>query len=141
MLKLSSKTIITANEWNQIPREIQYIITSSGITLTSDLDQLAIALANYAARATFYVGSGTANSQQLTTLSGFPLITSYNLGMLVHWRPSVANTGTTTIFVDSAGGVNLRKESTGGVLTGGELVTTKDAKARHDGSVFLLLGV
>lgn len=146
MERLSGKVdgdIVDSTKFNILPLEIQTVIVQSGLTLSADLNQFAIALANFASIAGFYTGGGTADVQTLTTLSPFPISVAYFNGKLVHWRPTNANAGATTINIDGRGAKDLKKDSDGLALSASDLITARDAKARFDfgNDYFRLLGV
>ncbi len=131
---------LTAVEWNEVPSEMQNIIeaTTYAQTLSSgDLDQLGKGVSGYAASATFYTGSGTANAHIATKLAGLQAPPNYGNGMVVRFRPSNANTAGATINVDSLGVKTIKKED-GTVLSAGDLGTDRDAWLRYDGTDFLL---
>ncbi len=131
---------LTADEWNEMPTEIQNIITNALYTqtlITGDLNQLGKGVAGYAASATFYTGSGTANAHIATPLSGMQTPPNYGDGMVVRFRPSTANTAAATINVNSLGVKSIKKED-GSALGPGDLDTTRDAWIRYNGTDFLL---
>lgn len=129
---------LTADEWNQIPSEIQNVIEAWNQTLISgDVNQLGKGIAAYAAAGQFYTGSGTANAHIATKLSGIQAPPEYSTGMVVRFRPSNANTAAATINVDSLGIKSIKKED-GSALGPGDLDTNRDAWIRYDGTNFLL---
>lgn len=143
MQDLNDKAIdgtLTAVEWNELPSEIQNVIEATTYlqTLSSgDLDQLGKGIAGYAASATFYTGTGTANAHIATKLSGMQAPPNYGSGMVVRFRPSNVNTAAATINVDGLGVKTIKKED-GSTLGPGDLDTTRDAWLRYDGTDFLL---
>ena len=57
--KLTGQSL-TAAEWNQMPSELQNIITAFGQGLSSiDLNQLGKSIAGYAANGNFFTDSGS----------------------------------------------------------------------------------
>lgn len=96
---------LTASEWNQVPSELQNIITGTGQTLTSaDLNQLGKGVAGYVATADVYTSSGVADAYVLSPISGYQGPTSYFDGMRVRFIPNVANTGgSVTVNVNGLG--------------------------------------
>lgn len=143
MQELSNQILggtLTSEQFNQLAEEIQFVIASTGASLGAPVNQFAEALSEYASRNSFYIGTGTANAQILTRQSGFPGFPKVRLGMEFYWRPSVANTGATTLNVESKGVVTIKRESSGADLSANDLITTKDAKVTFDGTNFLLKG-
>ncbi len=129
---------LTAVEWNELPTEIQNVIEAWGQTLTSgDLDQLGKGIAAYAAASQFYTGSGTANAHIATPLGTVQSPSDYFTGMIVRFRPSIANTAAATVNVNSLGIKSIKKEN-GTDLSPGDLDTIRDAWIRYDGTNFLL---
>lgn len=62
---------LTAAEWNQLASEIQNIIDQTGQAFSStNLNQLGLGIAEYAANGDFYTDSGTANNYVLTAIGG-----------------------------------------------------------------------
>lgn len=129
---------LTADEWNEVPSELQNIIEAVGIALSSgDLNQLGKGLASYSAVSTFYTCTGGTLAYIATKIGSFQAPASYNNGMIVRFRPNVNNTGATTINVNALGVKSVLSES-GQVLTGGEFSTTRDVQLRYDGSDFFI---
>jgi hypothetical protein len=93
-------TSLSADYFNDIPRELENLIQSAGIALAtppagSDLNQAGKAVAVYAGGGDFYIGGGTANAQTLTPLGSHRQVPEYFAGLRVRFRPSASNTSTT----------------------------------------------
>lgn len=127
---------LTADEFNQIPSELENAITSTGQTLTSsDLNQLAKALAVYVAKGDFYQTSGTANAIVLSSISNMQAPSAYSLGMRIRFIPSLNNTDIVTIKLNNLSTVNLYNNS-GSNLVANDLVANQIYTATFDGSNF-----
>lgn len=108
--KITGDTL-AASEWNEVPTELQNVITDTGQSLTSsDLDQLGKGIKTYASDADFYVESGAANVYVLTSQTGRQPCPAYTLGMRIRFIPGNNNTGSSTVDVDSLGVRNLYDE-------------------------------
>ena len=96
---------LTAAEWNQLPTELQNIITGTNQTPTSgDLNQVGKGIAAYTGVSDFYLSSGPADAYVLTPLTGFQAPTEYFDGMRVRFIPNVANSGgSVTVNVNGLG--------------------------------------
>lgn len=130
---------VTAAQWNQVPGEIQNVITSSGQTLSGgDLNQLGKGVADYVARSSHYTGGGTADAQTCTPHGSLLAPNAYAEGMEIRWTPTNTNaTATPTVNVNSLGAKTI-VNSEGGALTVGQLSTVRDAVAVYDGTDFRL---
>lgn len=119
----ASGSTLTADEWNQLPSEIQNAIESLGITLSgADLHQLGKAIAGYVANGDFYTDSGAANAYVLTQIGLKKAPTAYTDGMRVRFIPGNMNTGASTVNVATLGLKDLRDEL-GNALVEGDLST------------------
>lgn len=131
---------LTAVEWNQLPQEVQNLITATlyaQALSNGDTNQFGKAVAGYAASSTFYTGGGSANAHTASALAGMQSPPNYADGMEVRFRPSNVNTGAATVNVDTLGVKAILKED-GSVLNAGDLGTDRDAWLRYDGTDFLL---
>ena len=91
--KITGSTL-TAAEWNQVPSELQNIITATGQSLSGgDLDQVGKGIAAYVSNSDFYVSSGLADDYILTPLAGVQAPVAYFDGMRVRFIPNINNTG------------------------------------------------
>ncbi len=113
---------LTADEWNNVPDEIENIIESAGITLSgADRFQLAKAVSQYVASGSFYSDGGSANNYVLSTLSAFKAPIEYSPGMKVRFIAANANTTTSTVNVDGIGVIAIKKDEAATPLGGGEI--------------------
>jgi len=95
---------LTAVEWNQLPAEVQNVITGLGIALSpSDLNQLGKAIAGYAANGQFYTDSGVANAYVLTVVGAKQKAPAYSNGFTVYFRATNNNTAASTVNVAGLG--------------------------------------
>jgi len=132
----------SATEFNQIPTELEALQTSSGQT-SSDaiLNQISIATSRYAAN-NFYIDSGAADAYVLTLAASFTNPVSatagYFTGMTIRFRAGNANTGASTVNVNSAGVKNLKQADGTTDLAAGDIPTTEDSVFRYNGTAFVL---
>lgn len=139
--KIDGNTV-GASEWNQLADIDNLVINSGQTPTTSNLDQLAIASARYSSGGQFFTDSGTANAYVLTPVSPFKSPVSsgagegYFNGMIIIFRAGNANSGASTINVNSAGVKNLKKADGTDVATG-DILTTRDVAFRYDGTNFI----
>ncbi len=136
MQDLTGKTTgssLTAAEWNQLPQEVQNVITAIGITLSAgDLNQLGKALATYAPAVDFYVGGGTADAHVLSIAGGKQGIANYQDGAMFRFRPVASNLTTTPTVNINGRGVKTVIHEDGTALLVGELNPQRDAFLRFD---------
>lgn len=127
---------LTAAEWNEMPSELQNVITQLGIALSGgDFDQVGKAIAGYVGAGDFYTETGVANAYIASVIGGkqgpkVPLVAVHD-GLQVRFRPGNTNTGASTINVNGHGIVPLTKED-GTALVAGDLLTVRDAICRYD---------
>lgn len=139
--KIDGNTV-GASEWNQVADIDNLVINSGQTPSTSNLDQLAIASARYSSGGQFFTDSGTANAYVLTPVSPFKSPVSsgagegYFNGMIISFRAGNANSGASTVNVNSAGVKNLKKADGTDVATG-DILTTRDVNFRYDGTNFI----
>ena len=126
MKLLSDKTTggnLTADDWNEVPSELQNTITNAGIGLTDAvLDQFAKATAHYAATSTFYTDSGSGTAYVLAVINTNFAPPAYVDGMEAEFVPDNTNTGTATVDVGGLGVKTITGSSTTGIITAGEYV-------------------
>lgn len=123
---------LTAAEWNQLPEEVQTVITNSGQALSgATLDQLAKAITGLVANGTFYTESGAVNVYVLTNIDLQEAPIAYTNGFRIDFRVTTINTGASTIDVAGLGAQDL-KDDLGNPLIGGELSTTVINTAIYD---------
>ena len=139
--KINGNTF-SATEFNQIPTELEALQNSSGQT-SSDaiLNQVSIATSRYSAN-NFYIDSGAANAYILTLAASMTNPVSatvgYFIGMTIRFRAGNANTGASTVNVNSAGVKNLKQADGTTDLAAGDIPTTQDSEFRYDGTSFVL---
>lgn len=139
--KINGNTL-SATEFNQIPTELEAVQTSSGQT-SSDaiLDQVSIGVARYSA-CNFYTDSGAADAYVLSPKGSFKSPVSgtvpYYEGMYIRFRAGNANTGASTVNVNSAGIKDLKQADGITALSLGDVPTTQDSVFRYDGTSFVL---
>ncbi|MCK5127653.1 MAG: hypothetical protein KAR42_15455 [candidate division Zixibacteria bacterium] len=111
---------LSADEWNQLPSEIQNIIEALGITLSgADLNQLGKGIAGYVANGAFYTDGGAANAYVLAAVGGKQLPPAYADGMLASFFPDNSNTGASTVNIGALGVKNIVNTSGGGKIASG----------------------
>ena len=139
--KIDGNTV-GSGEWNQLADVDNLVINSGQTPSSSNLDQLAIASSRYSSGGQFFTDSGTANAYILTPVSPFKSPVSsgagegYFTGMIIRFRAGNANSGASTINVNSAGVKNLKKADGTDVATG-DILTTRDVSFRYDGTNFI----
>jgi hypothetical protein len=139
--KIDGNTV-GASEWNQLADVDNFVISSGQTPSTSNLEQLGIGSARYSSGGQFFTDSGTANAYVLTPVSPFKSPVSsgagegYFNGMIIRFRAGNANSGASTINVNSAGVKNLKKADGTDVVTG-DILTTRDVAFRYDGTNFI----
>lgn len=113
---------LTADEWNEVPSEIQNPIVASGQSLTSaDLNQLGKAIAAYAAGGDYYVDNGSAGVITLLAVGTFQTPPVYRDGMRMRFVAGFSNAGATTIQAPGLGVIDL-VDQTGAALLAGDIV-------------------
>lgn len=113
---------LTADEFNDIPAELENAITSIGLSLSAgDLYQLAKTIASYVAVGDFYQDTGTANAYILNQASPIQAPQAYLDGMRVRFRINETNTGASTVNVNSLGVKSILKEDGISELSAGDL--------------------
>jgi hypothetical protein len=133
--------LVSATEFNQIPTELEALQTSSGQT-SSDaiLNQVSIATSRYSAN-NFYIDSGVADAYVLTLAASMTNPVSatvgYFTGMTIRFRAGNANTGASTVNVNSAGVKNLKKADGTTDLYPNDISALEDSIFRYNGTVFV----
>lgn len=106
---------LTANEFNQIPSELEGLITDTGQTpAAGDLAQIRQAVARMSGSGDFYTDSGSANAYSLATIGSQPRPAAYTDGMRVRFVPGNNNTGASTVNVAGIGIKNIKTGSGAG---------------------------
>lgn len=120
--KVTTETL-PAVEWNQVPSELQNVITQTGQALTNaDLNQVGKGVAEYVANGNFYTDSGIADAYVLTGIGSKQSIQSYVNGMEVGFIPTNTNTGASTVNVAGLGVKNIVDTGTAGTIQSGALL-------------------
>lgn len=137
--KVTGSTL-TASEFNNIPDELENGITTADIALSgSDLEQLAKAMAVYAAGSDFYTDSGAADAYVLTAIGSRKSPPAYFDGMQVRFRATNANTGASTVNVATIGVKNIKLPDGSTDPGAGDIDTSGDVIMRYDGTNFLIV--
>ena len=122
--KITGSTL-TAVEWNQLPQEVQNVITAPGQTLTNaDLNQLGKGIAQYVANGSFYTDSGAVNVYSLSAISGYQAPVAYVNGMIIAFLAANTNTGPSTVDVAGLGAKNIVNQHNG-ILSSGDISITQ----------------
>lgn len=119
---------LPAGDFNaNIRNELQNVVESADFTLDpeggadTNLNMLSQAIALYSNAGWYYQESGAADAYVLSRVGNLKSVASYKDGMIVAFVAGNANTGASTINVDSIGVKDLTAEG-GGALTGGEII-------------------
>ncbi len=120
---------LSAVEFNQIPDEIENVISKSGQTPSAaDSTQLSKGIYTYASNSTFYIDTGAANAYDIDSQPSVDTFGGNTNGKLVRFVPLFSNTGASTIDVNNAGIVALEDVS-GNPLVGGEIIAGREVIA------------
>jgi len=139
--KINGNTL-SATEFNQIPTELEAGITASGQTPSdATLNQVPIFVSRFAAN-NFYIDSGVADAYVLALAASMTNPVSatvgYFIGMTIRFRAGNANTGASTVNVNSGGVKSIKLGDGSTNPPAGSISTTADTIARYDGTVFRL---
>lgn len=116
-------------------RELVKLLTSLGITPSvAVLEQVAEAVSRGASLGIYGTGGGTANAQTITKSGNVVVSKALFTGMRVRFRPSVTNTGATTVNAFTLG-VKPILTWDGAALVGGELLANFDTEIEYDASL------
>lgn len=103
---------LPAAEWNQIPSELQNIITQLGQSLSSgDLNQVGKAIAGYVANGDFYTDGGAADAYVLAVVGSKQRAPAYTDGFQIRFIAVNANTGASTVNVAGLGVKDIKLAS------------------------------
>lgn len=124
---------LTAAEWNQLPEEVQNVITNSGIVLSGgDINQLAKALARFIGSGTFYTDSGAADAYVLTNIDTLQGPIALSNGLKIRYIPSATNLTTTpNVNVATLGAKDLVNEW-GDPLQPGQIPAGRTIEAEYN---------
>ena len=101
--------ILTADEWNQVPSEIQNVIESTGQTLSgANLKQLVKGIAAYSSVGNFYTGGGIANAYTANAVAPLEAPAALYDGMQIRLIISADNTGASTLNAFSTGVIDIK---------------------------------
>lgn len=102
-------TALSATDFNQIPREEENAILSSGQILTeTDVEQLSKCIAVYAGQGDFYTDTGFSNTYVLAVLGSQKSPPTYTIGMTIRFKPNFSNNSTAcTVNVAGLGAVSI----------------------------------
>ena len=142
MQQLNNKSTgdsLTAIEWNQVPSELQNIITSEAIALSGgDLNQLGKAIINKVSHGDFYTDSGTANAYVLSSLTANQNPTRYENGMRIRFMAANNSTGASTVNVVGLGIKTIVLASTTNAIRADDINISDLVTLRYDGTNFVL---
>lgn len=139
----NSAPSVDATYLNLYKTESNNIITTSGQSLSDAIsNQEVIGISRYAAN-NFYIDSGAADAYVLTLAASMTNPVSatvgYYVGMTIRFRAGNANTGASTVNVNSAGVKNLLKEDFSTALSANDIPTNRDVEFRYNGTAFGLV--
>lgn len=116
--KVTGSTL-SADQWNQVPSEIQNVIEALGISLSAaDLNQLGKAISGYSANGDAYVDGGVADAYTLTSIGSKQAPPAYTNLMRVRFRAANQNTGASTVNVAGLGVKDIKFPDGTDVLAG-----------------------
>ncbi|MBR2678565.1 MAG: hypothetical protein IKE63_04030 [Bacilli bacterium] len=142
MENIATKTdgsILTPEEFNQIPEEIENAILSSGQILSeNDTNQLAKTIVAYAGAGSCYDVGGTANNLVLTPHNDFISPIRYYQNMIINFIPTAQNTDAVSISISGLTSVSL-KDSNNQSLAANKLAIGTPYSAFFNGTNFQLI--
>lgn len=144
MAKFDSKVngnSVAASEYNNLATGLKNLIENSGQTIDATNTQISKAAANYAAVSTYYTDSGSANAYVLSPIGNFESPDAYYDGMEIRFRADNANSGASTVNVNSLGDKTIKLQDKATDLGAGDISADKDSIARYDDAsgFFILL--
>lgn len=115
---------LTANEFNQIPDEIENAILSAGLLPDNNiLDQLAKGVSQLTSDGRYFSTSGTANAIILSTISPRKELSLLTNGLEFIFKATANNTGATTINICNLGAKDVYKNNI--ATSGGEIIANE----------------
>ena len=123
---------LSADEWNQLPSEVQNAIESAGMTLSGgDLSQLVKSIAHYSSVGQFFTGAGIADAYTATVVA--PRIAPPALvnGMELNLIIPVTGTGAGTLNAFGTGIVDIKLEGGTSDPVAGDLEAGKLARFKY----------
>lgn len=119
---------LSADNFNTMKNEIQTAVSSAGLTLDieagpdSRLNMLAEAFSIYSKVGQTYIDSGTANAYILNGVGNFRRPKEYYPGYLASFKATNANTGASTVNINSLGVKNI-VDHAGNSLSSGDIIS------------------
>lgn len=130
--KNTGDSLTAVNEWDELAKEVENIITTTGIALAGgNTVQVVRALAIYVSSGTYYIDSGAANAYVLTSVGILQSPVAYSDGQKIRWIALATNTGATTVNVAGVGVVDVVKGDTT-PLDSGLIVAARISEAFFD---------
>ena len=115
---------LTSAEFNQIPDELENVISKAGLTPTkSSLTQVSQSISQMVGDASFYATSGTANDIVLSAISPRLAPAKLTNGMMVRFQALYENTEATSVNVGNLGAKTITID--GEPIDGGKLKVGK----------------
>ncbi len=137
--KVNGVSTLADTEFNQLATEAETLITASGQALSGgSTNQMARSAAIHAAVATYYTDSGAVNSYVVAPVGSFLTPSAYTTGMIVRFKPANANSGASTINVNSLGIKSIKAADGSSALASGNLPAGTDVELIYDGTNFRL---
>jgi hypothetical protein len=131
---------VTAAEFNQLPDELEQVVTDSGQSpAAGTLDQVSKAVTQLVANADFYTDGGAADAYVLSVVSPNKAPTSYRNGMRVRFRTTNANTGASTVNVGGLGVKNIKKQNGSSDPDAADISNARENIMAYDGTSFRLI--
>jgi hypothetical protein len=133
---------VSAGEWNQLPDELENVVTASGQTPSSGtVDQVAKGVTDISANSDYYTDSGSVDAYVLGVIAPNKAPTSYRNGMKVRFRTTNPNTGASTINVAGLGIKNIKLQDGTTNPSAGAISAINENELKYDGTVFRLTSV
>lgn len=138
--KITGNSLL-ATEFNQLPDEIENVISDTGQTPTAgDLNQLGKGIAIYTAYGDFYNVSGTANAITLGVSGSNQGIIQHITGGRIRFVPTLANTLAVTITITTIGGAPTALVTNNGTaLVANDLIIGREVEAYYTGTEYRLV--
>ncbi len=120
---------LLATEFNQIPDEIEQVISDSGqAPSAADVEQLAKGIYRLASESSWYTDSGAADAYVLTSAGGVTDLAGNFDGKMIRFTPGNSNTTASTVNVNTDG-ITPLVDIAGGALVGGEILAGREVEA------------
>jgi hypothetical protein len=140
--KTDGVSTLPAAEFNQIPSELENLITDSGQTLSgADLFQSSKAVSAYAAGGDFYTDSGIADAYVLSAVDSKQAPAAYFTGMKVRFETTNATTGAATVNVAGLGVKNIKQFDGTTDPIAGSIPANIEVTLSYDGTNFTIISV